>query len=183
MPTSKKAPSKFNFEVAFLSQLLLTSLLTSRSCDAANAQKTSQSPLNVTAVTGVAVELKCKVRLQDCGNFYSIEWYRVASAGATHDNSVSFNDDDDDDHRQLPGGGRGKRLVDDDVGVGFDATSGRSRRQASSASPETLDPVMPVEIERVYVYRHHSGIAKSEGSWEGRAQHQYDTKRHVMTIR
>jgi hypothetical protein len=33
------------------------------------------------------------------------------------------------------------------------------------------------------VYRHHSGQAKSEGSWESRAEHQYDAKRHVMTIR
>lgn len=175
MPTSKKAPSKFNFEVAFLS-LLLTSL----PCDAAHKSSLGSTPLNVTAVTGVGVELKCKVRLQDCGNFYSIEWYRDTTVGVAHDNSVNFNDDDDDDHRQLQGGSRGKREAD------FDFSSPgthRNRRQVSSASPESYDPVMSVESERVYVYRHHSGIAKSEGSWEGRAQHQYDTKRHVMTIR
>ena len=56
-------------------------------------------------------------------------------------------------------------------------------RQTSSDSPETYDPVPTIESERVYVYRHHSGLAKSEGSWEGRAEHQYDAKRHIMTIR
>jgi hypothetical protein len=60
MSTSKRSdPSKLIFEV-----VVVTLLSASLSCDA--AQKTSQvpAPINVTAVTGVAVELKCKVRLQ-----------------------------------------------------------------------------------------------------------------------
>ena len=28
-----------------------------------------QHPLNITAVTGITVELKCKVKLHECGNF------------------------------------------------------------------------------------------------------------------
>lgn len=32
--------------------------------------------LNATAVTGIAVDLRCKVKLHECGNFFSIEWYR-----------------------------------------------------------------------------------------------------------
>ncbi len=31
---------------------------------------------NVTAVSGVAVDLRCDVKLRRCGNFHSIEWYR-----------------------------------------------------------------------------------------------------------
>lgn len=35
------------------------------------------SPLNVTAVQGVSIiELKCRVRVRDCGNFHSIKWYK-----------------------------------------------------------------------------------------------------------
>ena len=32
-------------------------------------------PFNITASTGITVNLKCKVRLNECGHFYSIEWY------------------------------------------------------------------------------------------------------------
>ena len=28
-----------------------------------------RQPLNITAVTGITVELKCKVKLHECGNF------------------------------------------------------------------------------------------------------------------
>ena len=35
-----------------------------------------KNPVNVTAVTGVDVDLKCKIRLEECGNFYSVAWYR-----------------------------------------------------------------------------------------------------------
>ena len=28
-----------------------------------------KGPLNITAVTGITVELKCKVKLHECGNF------------------------------------------------------------------------------------------------------------------
>ena len=137
--------------------------------------------LNVTAVTGVAVELKCKVRLQDCGNFFSIDWYRDVTVNVVQDNNVNVGhdtDEDDDDgvesRRQLSSNARGKRDAEQ---------GGRRVRQTSSDSPETYDPVPTIESERVYVYRHHSGLAKSEGSWEGRAEHQYDAKRHIMTIR
>ena len=36
--------------------------------------------------------------------------------------------------------------------------------------------------ERVYVYRHHSGVSKAEGSWSGRASHIYDTSRFLMIV-
>jgi hypothetical protein len=38
-------------------------------------------PLNITAVTGIAVDLRCKVRLRDCGTFHRIEWYRGVKHG------------------------------------------------------------------------------------------------------
>ena len=37
--------------------------------------------------------------------------------------------------------------------------------------------------ERVYVYRHHSGISKPEAHWAGRARHIYDSKKHSMRIK
>ena len=37
--------------------------------------------------------------------------------------------------------------------------------------------------QRVYVYRHHSGISKPEGHWTGRARHIYDTKKHLMRVK
>lgn len=37
--------------------------------------------------------------------------------------------------------------------------------------------------ERVYVYRHHSGISKPEAHWAGRARHIYDTKKHLMRVK
>ena len=37
--------------------------------------------------------------------------------------------------------------------------------------------------ERVYVYRHQSGISKPEGHWSNRANHIYDTKKHLMKVR
>ena len=36
--------------------------------------------------------------------------------------------------------------------------------------------------ERVYVYRHHSGVSKAEGVWSGRASHTYDTSRLSMVV-
>ena len=36
--------------------------------------------------------------------------------------------------------------------------------------------------ERVYVYRHHSGVSKAEGAWSGRASHIYDTSRFQMIV-
>ena len=90
---------------------------------AANPAHSARLPLNVTAVAGVDVDLRCKVRLHECGNFFSIEWYR--------------------EHK-------GEQ-----------------------------DP----RSERVYVYRHHSGQAKAEGAWAGRASHGYDGRRHLMTVR
>ena len=36
--------------------------------------------------------------------------------------------------------------------------------------------------ERVYVYRHHSGVSKAEGAWSGRASHIYDTARFLMIV-
>ena len=37
--------------------------------------------------------------------------------------------------------------------------------------------------QRVYVYRHHSGISKPEGHWTGRARHIYDAKKHLMRVK
>ena len=31
--------------------------------------------VNVTALSDVSVDLICKVKLEDCGNFFAIEWY------------------------------------------------------------------------------------------------------------
>ena len=36
--------------------------------------------------------------------------------------------------------------------------------------------------ERVYVYRHHSGVSKAEGVWAGRASHIYDSSRLRMMV-
>ena len=49
-------------------------------------------PFNITASTGITVDLKCKVRLNECGHFYSIEWYwqKERSSG----NSQSHHGDD-----------------------------------------------------------------------------------------
>ena len=38
--------------------------------------KRMMAPLNITAVTGISVDLRCKVKLHECGNFFSIVWYR-----------------------------------------------------------------------------------------------------------
>ena len=47
------------------------------SCFVPDAQLLKQrAPLNVTASSGISIELKCKVRFHDCGNFYSIKWYK-----------------------------------------------------------------------------------------------------------
>ena len=165
--------SEFNFEVVAFLYIFL--FLNCCCCEAA----VKTPVVNVTAVTGVSFELKCKVRLQECGNFYSIEWYRENNPGGL-DNNVNNNVIDDEHNKQFKSkqtsesAGRGKRH----------AGPGNVRRQRDVQSEgEPYEVPLTVESERVYVYRHHSGLAKSEGSWEGRAEHQYDTKRHVMTIR
>jgi hypothetical protein len=173
-------------------------------CEAAAAKtQAAPPPLNLTAVTGVSVELRCKVRLQDCGNFYSIEWYRDNSNnnnGVIHDNNVNSNDDEDDDqsHRKLKtsdsssSSGRGKRetgnqfyhskrFYNNNKNNNIDESDHLRFKRQNTEGYDT--PSVNVASERVYVYRHHSGQAKSEGSWESRAEHQYDAKRHVMTIR
>ena len=33
--------------------------------------------------------------------------------------------------------------------------------------------------ERLFVYRHNVGVAKTEGKWRGRARHVYDPYRYV----
>lgn len=42
----------------------------------AGGKRSSMVPLNITAVTGISVDLRCKVKLHECGNFFSIAWYR-----------------------------------------------------------------------------------------------------------
>ena len=36
----------------------------------------NRAPLNITAESGLDVDLKCRVRFHDCGNFHSIKWYK-----------------------------------------------------------------------------------------------------------
>jgi hypothetical protein len=75
--------------------------------------------------------------LQDCGNFYSIEWYRDTTVGVVHDNSVNFHDDEDESsHRQLPATSRARRSP------GLDPFQPRVKRQMASGSPETYDPLL-----------------------------------------
>ncbi len=167
----------FGFDVVVLRFYLLFLFVNCWCCCCCEAAVKPSPVVNVTAVTGVSVELKCKVRLQECGDFYSIEWYRENNPGGL-DNNVNSNIIEDE-HKQFrskqasESAGRGKRQVSGYV---------RHKREAQSEG-EPYEVPQTVESERVYVYRHHSGLAKSEGSWEGRAEHQYDTKRHVMTIR
>ena len=184
MTTSKKNPFCLSEKHLFLFCFFAFE------CGAALKAQTAPPPLNLTAVTGVSVELRCKVRLQDCGNFYSIEWYRDNNNNnVVHDNNVNTNDDDDDENRRLKTSdatSRGKRETRNQF-LNFkssefgnnESSKLRPKRQPS----ESYETPANVESERVYVYRHHSGLAKSEGSWESRAEHQYDAKRHVMTIR
>jgi len=126
--------------------------------------------VNATGVIGSGVDLKCKVKLQECGNFFSIEWYR--------------------DFLSIPNHGQGgePELVAHKFSHRqrrhhhhhhSDEMKPRQRRETS----EEEEGRPTVETERVYVYRHHSGLSKSEGLWEGRASHQYDTRRHIMTVR
>ena len=128
-------------------------------------------PFNITASTGITVDLKCKVRLNECGHFYSIEWYwqKDTSSG----NSQSHHGDD-------------TFLGDFEKSYGANAISfgdglsshtnlegmGHSLRSDASSS----------QSERVFVYRHNSGVAKAENRWKGRANHIYDPNRHLMRI-
>ena len=105
--------------LAMLILLLQTSHSTAKRRQSGHGAAHSRLPMNVTAVAGIDVDLRCKVKLHECGNFYSIEWYREF--------------------------------------LGRNA-------------------------ERVYVYRHHTGQAKAEGIWQGRANHFYDSKRHLMRV-
>jgi hypothetical protein len=119
MTSSKKkyqsCHSNFDFDVVLHLYLLL--FFNSCCCCCEAALKTPV--LNVTAVTGVSVELKCKVRLQECGNFYSIEWYRENNAGGL-DNNVNSNIIEDE-HKQFKSKqanespGRGKRQANSNV--------------------------------------------------------------------
>lgn len=88
-----------------------------------------RSPLNITANAGIKIDLKCRVRYHDCGNFHSIKFYRIP---------IGDRDSDPEDNL--------------------------------------------VQEERVYVYFHHNGKAKAENHWQDRANHTYDTKKHVMRI-
>ena len=60
-----------------VSSLLLLLLQTAEPRKKNDRGMGSSSPLNVTAVQGVSIiELKCRVRVRDCGNFHSIKWYK-----------------------------------------------------------------------------------------------------------
>ncbi len=132
-----------------LLQLLLLAAMAASPLSAKRSGKHHHSghargPLNVTAVSGVDVDLRCRVRLQECGNFYSVVWYR--------------------EQQRLP----------------LTTPSSSSSVGGTSVDADLLPS--PPESERVFVYRHNNGRGKAEGPWRGRAEHVYDTKRHVMRV-
>lgn len=63
--------------VCFLSFVFIVVILDGGQADnqLLDAQRGSNVTF-VTAVSGVSVDLRCKVRLRECGNFHGIEWYR-----------------------------------------------------------------------------------------------------------
>ncbi len=113
-----------------------------------------RGPLNVTAVSGVDVELRCRVRLQECGNFYSVVWYREEQPQATAAAAAA-------------------------AAAEAATTPPPSMMLPSSASSSSSSLGTS---QRVYVYRHNTGRGKSEGPWRGRVSHVYDAKRHVMRV-
>ena len=104
---------KLNFEA-----LLLLTLLLFDSHAASKTGTAAPPPLNLTAVTGVSVDLKCKVRLQECGNFFSIEWYR--------DNTVAFRENAIDDESDENKESKSKQM------------SGRTKRHSQDPSEQNL---------------------------------------------
>ena len=104
----------FPISVVFLA------LLQCSSFGVTGARNRFQAPANVTATAGLGAGFRCRVKLHECGNFHSIEWYR--------------------------------------------------------------ESLVTRASERVYVYRHLTGVAKSENAWQGRATHRYDSKHHVMHV-
>ena len=122
-------------------------------------------PFNITASTGITVDLKCKVRLNECGHFYSIEWYWQKPK-----NQRSFSN-----YQNLP---LSNEQNLDQFGDG--ESSNFDLRNLGSS--ELLNEPSQMS-ERVFVYRHNSGVAKAENRWKSRAEHIYDPNRHLMRIR
>ena len=58
-----------NDDVKRLCFLLLFICITGPRPASTSEGQRPKHPLNITAVTGITVELKCKVRLHECGNF------------------------------------------------------------------------------------------------------------------
>lgn len=167
-----------------LNTFVLVLLITSMEVSITTAKSGPAIPnVNATGVMGSGVDLKCKVKLQECGNFFSIEWYRdfVSLASGSREGEPELVAHKTS-HRQR----RHHHLRYPQVWRGPESdwnhtADGRPRARREAGEEEDGQPA--VESERVYVYRHHSGLSKSEGLWEGRASHQYDTRRHVMTVR
>ena len=132
-------------------------------------------PFNITASTGITVDLKCKVRLNECGHFYSIEWYWQKTQSQRKSlRSVSHQQRDE---TFLGNFDKKQGLNTFQFG---DVHSSNSEFQ-SIASPMLNEASSP--SERVFVYRHNSGVGKAENRWKGRAEHIYDPNRHLMRIR
>ena len=107
----------------------------------------------------MSVDLLCRVRLRECGNFYSIEWYREA---------------------RRPPPARPPPPIPDPPAHG--SRHGHYDELIMAASSKSAVSPAASSSERLYVYRHTTGVAKSEGAWRGRARHSYDSKRHVMRL-
>jgi hypothetical protein len=133
-------------------------------------QNSHKVPFNITASAGITVDLKCKVRLNECGHFYSIEWHWLKPQN-THKIPGSILSRQDDNilsyanQNTIP-------FVDE-------ISPGSSLKQIESSMLNEVSS----KSERVFVYRHNSGVAKAENRWKGRAVHIYDSNRHVMRIR
>ena len=127
-------------------------------------------PFNITASAGITVDLKCKVRLNECGHFYSIEWYWQKPQNT----------------RKIAGS-MTSRKDDTILPYTYQNTIRFVDEISPSSSLQELESSMLNEAssksERVFVYRHNSGVAKAENRWKGRAEHIYDSNRHIMRIR
>ena len=132
-------------------------------------------PFNITASTGITVDLKCKVRLNECGHFYSIEWYWQKPKILRPFSPLMPPQEDVNIFQQNI-----QLSNEQNVDRFGDGQSSHFDLQDLSSTELLNQPSK--ESERVFVYRHNSGVAKAENRWKGRAQHKYDTNRHLMRI-
>ena len=133
-------------------------------------------PFNITASTGITVDLKCKVRLNECGHFYSIEWYWQNPRNQQRSASQIMKAQPADDTFL---GNFERNHGSNAISFGNGLLSNPNQQGADMSMPNEA----PLQSERVFVYRHNSGVAKAENRWKGRAEHIYDPNRHLMRIR